>query len=55
MCLTFVHQPRHPQDVFCLTFTATYEQFGEEVEVPLVPGGADKPVTSKNREEYVEK
>lgn len=43
------------QDVFCLTFTATYEQFGDEVEVPLVPGGADKPVTSKNREEYVEK
>ncbi len=43
------------EDVFCLMFTASYDLYGQEKEVELVPGGADKPVTSDNRDTYVEK
>lgn len=41
------------EDVFCLTFTATFEAFGEVHTADLVPGGAGVPVTAANRHEYV--
>jgi ubiquitin-protein ligase E3 A len=49
------HPPADPdfEDVFGLTFTATYQSWGETKEVELVPGGASKPVTAGNRKQYV--
>ncbi|KAJ2515057.1 putative E3 ubiquitin-protein ligase [Coemansia sp. RSA 1939] len=41
------------EDVFCLTFEASYDALGQVVTVPLVPNGANIPVTSQNRVEYV--
>ncbi|KAJ2809387.1 putative E3 ubiquitin-protein ligase [Coemansia guatemalensis] len=41
------------EDVFCLSFEASYDAFGEVVTVPLVPNGFNTPVTSQNRVEYV--
>jgi hypothetical protein len=44
----------HPQDVFCLNFTASYESFGATVTHELKPGGAAIPVTAANLQEYVD-
>ncbi|KAJ2091105.1 putative E3 ubiquitin-protein ligase [Coemansia sp. RSA 986] len=41
------------EDVFCLTFEASYDAFGQVITVPLVPNGANIAVTSQNRVEYV--
>ncbi|KAI9502103.1 hypothetical protein BX070DRAFT_193419, partial [Coemansia spiralis] len=41
------------EDVFYLTFEASYDAYGEIVTVPLVFNGANIPVTSHNRVEYV--
>lgn len=41
------------EDIFCLTFEVTSIDVGEERKVELKPGGADIPVTSSNKEEYV--
>ncbi|KAI8322938.1 HECT-domain-containing protein [Martensiomyces pterosporus] len=41
------------EDVFCLSFEASYDAYGEVVTVPLVSNGANIPVTSSNRVEYV--
>lgn len=41
------------EDVFCLSFSASYDVFGEVRTVDLVPGGASIPVTASNRHEYV--
>lgn len=41
------------EDVFCLDWTATYEAFGEPVQADLVDKGADTPVTSDNKLDYV--
>ena len=41
------------EDVFCLNFEVTWTSLGEERSVELKPGGANIPVTSDNREEYV--
>ncbi|ORX66021.1 hypothetical protein DL89DRAFT_275968 [Linderina pennispora] len=41
------------EDVFCLTFEATYNAYGDVITVPLVPNGSNIPVTSSNRVEYV--
>lgn len=41
------------EDVFCLTFEVTWNSLGMERKRELKPGGADIPVTSDNREEYV--
>ncbi|EIW81058.1 HECT-domain-containing protein [Coniophora puteana RWD-64-598 SS2] len=41
-------------DVLDETFTVTESRFGEMVEVELMPGGADVPVTENNKAEYVE-
>eukprot|EP00913_Durusdinium_trenchii_P010400 g9751.t1 len=40
-------------DTFCLTFSASYDYFGEMKHVDLKPGG-DLPVTYDTRKEYVE-
>eukprot|EP01063_Lacrimia_lanifica_P038392 TRINITY_DN8175_c0_g1_i1.p1 TRINITY_DN8175_c0_g1~~TRINITY_DN8175_c0_g1_i1.p1 ORF type:complete len:811 (+),score=341.95 TRINITY_DN8175_c0_g1_i1:142-2574(+) len=42
------------EDVFCRTFTASHEVFGEQQEVELKPGGAEVVLTAQNREEYVD-
>eukprot|EP00522_Entomoneis_paludosa_P008036 CAMPEP_0172451340 /NCGR_PEP_ID=MMETSP1065-20121228/9426_1 /TAXON_ID=265537 /ORGANISM="Amphiprora paludosa, Strain CCMP125" /LENGTH=1372 /DNA_ID=CAMNT_0013203291 /DNA_START=50 /DNA_END=4168 /DNA_ORIENTATION=- len=41
------------EDIFCLSFEHTWMDLGIERKVELKPGGADIPVTSQNREEYV--
>ncbi|KAL7572697.1 hypothetical protein ACA910_008971 [Epithemia clementina (nom. ined.)] len=41
------------EDVFCLSFEHTWMDLGMQRRVELKPGGADIPVTSSNREEYV--
>ena len=41
------------EDVFCLTFELTWTELGEERRLELIPDGANIPVTSENREEYV--
>ncbi|KAJ2083954.1 putative E3 ubiquitin-protein ligase [Coemansia sp. RSA 988] len=41
------------EEVFCLSFEASYDAFGEVVTAPLVPNGTNTPVTSQNRVEYV--
>ncbi|KAJ1962910.1 putative E3 ubiquitin-protein ligase [Dipsacomyces acuminosporus] len=41
------------EDVFCLSFEASYDAYGEVVTVPLVPNGSNTPVTTANRVEYV--
>ncbi|KAJ2747137.1 putative E3 ubiquitin-protein ligase [Coemansia sp. BCRC 34301] len=41
------------EDIFCLTFEASYDAYGEVVTVPLVPNGSSVSVTSQNRVEYV--
>ncbi|CDZ97187.1 E3 ubiquitin protein ligase [Phaffia rhodozyma] len=43
------------EEVFCRTFVGEYEAFGEIIPVPLIPNGENTPVTSENREEYVER
>ena len=42
------------EDVFCLTFTRSYESFGAMKHVPLKDGGEAIPVPSSNRHEYVD-
>jgi ubiquitin-protein ligase E3 A len=41
------------EDVFCLDFSISEDYFGSTRTIELVPGGADKPVTSSNKGEYV--
>ncbi|KAJ2236002.1 putative E3 ubiquitin-protein ligase [Coemansia sp. RSA 485] len=41
------------EDIFCLSFEANYNAYGEIVTVPLIPNGSQIPVTSQNRVEYV--
>ncbi|KAG9069298.1 putative E3 ubiquitin-protein ligase [Linnemannia hyalina] len=43
------------EDVFCLNFVGSYEAYGENVEVPLIPNGDDIPVTNLNKRQYVER
>ncbi|KAJ2156205.1 putative E3 ubiquitin-protein ligase [Coemansia sp. RSA 552] len=47
------HREGDVEDVFCLSFEASYGAYGDVVTVPLVPNGANIPVTSANRVEYV--
>jgi hypothetical protein len=42
------------EDVFCLSFEATYESFGENITVPLIPGGESISVSQLNKKEYVD-
>eukprot|EP00730_Choanoeca_flexa_P001559 TRINITY_DN10688_c0_g2_i2.p1 TRINITY_DN10688_c0_g2~~TRINITY_DN10688_c0_g2_i2.p1 ORF type:complete len:623 (+),score=131.76 TRINITY_DN10688_c0_g2_i2:77-1870(+) len=49
------HEGRNEQDVYGLTFEMTYKDLDGKMEtVPLKPGGADIPVTSLNKKEYVQ-
>merc|ERR1719421_2436849 len=50
------HEPASSvQDTFGpLSFTVSYERFGEQIEEELKEGGKDIPVTGENRQEYVE-
>ncbi|KAJ2722494.1 putative E3 ubiquitin-protein ligase [Coemansia sp. Benny D115] len=41
------------EEVFGLSFEATYDAYGEIISVPLIPQGSQVPVTSHNRVEYV--
>jgi ubiquitin-protein ligase E3 C len=37
----------------CLTFTVADDDFGKNKEVPLIPNGADIPVTNSNKQRYI--
>mmetsp|Transcript_470 Transcript_470/g.1072 ORF Transcript_470/g.1072 Transcript_470/m.1072 type:complete len:1462 (+) Transcript_470:89-4474(+) len=41
------------EDVFCLNFEVTWTSLGSEKRMELKPNGANIPVTSSNKEEYV--
>ncbi|KAJ9450076.1 putative E3 ubiquitin-protein ligase mug30 [Diplonema papillatum] len=43
------------EDTFCTSFTVTHDVFGEKVEVEIIPGGKDVPLTKANRQEYVDR
>lgn len=42
------------EDVFCLAFTVTRDNFGEHVEIELIPDGKNITVTKDNRQQYVD-
>ncbi|XP_045600512.2 LOW QUALITY PROTEIN: probable E3 ubiquitin-protein ligase HERC4 [Procambarus clarkii] len=42
------------EDVYCLNFTVTQDFFGETKSIPLKPDGENIPVTSQNKQEYVD-
>lgn len=39
----------------CLTFTVADDDFGGNKEIPLIPNGADIPVTNQNKHRYIGK
>lgn len=41
-------------ETFCHDFVAQVDRYGEFVEIPLCPGGENKPVTNANRREFVD-
>ncbi|KAK9366967.1 hypothetical protein V1509DRAFT_581900 [Lipomyces kononenkoae] len=43
------------EETFCRDFVAEHDVYGSIVQVPLVPGGENKPVTNANRQEFVNK
>ncbi|KAK9469372.1 hypothetical protein V1512DRAFT_256094 [Lipomyces arxii] len=43
------------ESTFCRDFVAEHEVYGTVVQVPLVPGGENKPVTNLNRQDFVNK
>lgn len=42
------------REVFCRDFVIEMERYGGTVQVPLCPGGATRPVTNANRQEFVD-
>ena len=42
------------EETFCRDFVAEVERYGQLSRVPLCPNGENRPVTNKNRREYVE-
>lgn len=42
------------EDTFALDFTISVNKYGTSVQVPLLPDGADQPVTNRNRRRYVD-
>lgn len=42
------------QETFCRDFVAPVERYGVVTDVPLCPGGEQKPVTNLNRQEFVD-
>ncbi|KAK9241137.1 hypothetical protein V1525DRAFT_393797 [Lipomyces kononenkoae] len=43
------------EETFCRDFVAEHDVYGSIVQVPLIPGGENKPVTNANRQEFVNK
>ncbi|KAK9351624.1 hypothetical protein V1523DRAFT_416246 [Lipomyces doorenjongii] len=43
------------EETFCRDFVAEHEVYGSIVQVPLIAGGENKPVTNANRGEFVNK
>ncbi|KAK9244908.1 hypothetical protein V1506DRAFT_577719 [Lipomyces tetrasporus] len=43
------------EETFCRDFVAEHEVYGSVVQVPLIPGGENKPVTNANRQDFVNK
>lgn len=41
-------------EVFCRDFVVEMDRYGGTVQVPLCPGGATRPVTNANRQEFVD-
>jgi E3 ubiquitin-protein ligase HECTD2 len=41
------------QETFCYDFVAEVDRYGKHDEVPLCPGGENKPVTNANRHDFV--
>jgi hypothetical protein len=50
-----LYEKNDVEDVFALTFEASYESFGQVISVELVPGGKDIPVSASNKFSYVER
>lgn len=42
------------EETFSLDFTISTDKYGTSVQVPLIPGGGDQPVTNDNRRKYVD-
>lgn len=42
------------QQTYCRDFVADVERFGQIQQIPLCPGGENKPVTNSNRKEFVD-
>ncbi|GFP54122.1 probable E3 ubiquitin-protein ligase mug30 [Trichoderma asperellum] len=42
------------EETFCLDFVIETDKYGSKIQVPLCPGGENKPVTNENRREYVD-
>ncbi|KAL1306185.1 hypothetical protein AAFC00_004287 [Neodothiora populina] len=42
------------QETFCRDFVAPVERYGTVTDIPLCPGGENKPVTNSNRHEFVD-
>jgi len=43
------------EDVFCMTFVATYSEFGKVVTVPLIENGENIAVNKSNRKNFVDR
>ncbi|EPS36653.1 hypothetical protein H072_9786 [Dactylellina haptotyla CBS 200.50] len=42
------------ESTFCRDFVVEVERYGQMMQVPLVPGGENRPVTNENRKEFVD-
>ncbi|KAL7795231.1 hypothetical protein V8C37DRAFT_47878 [Trichoderma ceciliae] len=42
------------EETFCLDFAIETDRYGSKIQMPLCPGGENKPVTNENRREYVD-
>ncbi|KAK6528418.1 putative E3 ubiquitin-protein ligase [Arthrobotrys megalospora] len=42
------------ESTFCRDFVVEVERYGQISQVPLIPGGENKPVTNENRREFVD-
>ena len=42
------------ESTFCRDFVAEVDRYGQKVQIPLCPNGESRPVTNKNRHEFVD-
>ncbi|KAF3180476.1 putative E3 ubiquitin-protein ligase [Orbilia oligospora] len=42
------------ESTFCRDFVVEVDRYGQNMQVPLVPGGENKPVTNENKREFVD-